>query len=163
MMNKLFTIMLIILLCSVSLLIFLAASDPEWIQVDAKSKDSSIHSYLPCSLKGSKRIRYLWLKVIYNDELLGDVLDHNKVYNDAYSHTFMRITIDCAMNRYAPLEVHNKSAKGYTLTYSELPEPLSFTKILPQSAEDIWKNFACTNNHTERMIITFKTLFESIN
>ncbi len=154
--------MLLILLCSVALLILLASSDPEWIQVNAKSKDSSVHSYLPSSLKGSKRIRYLWLKVIYDDETLGNVLDHNKVYIDAYSHTFLRVVIDCTENRYAPLEVHNKSANGYTLTFLELSEPLRFTKILPQTAEDSWKNFACTNNHTERMIITFKTLFENI-
>ena len=77
--NKLFIIILVVLLCSVALLFFVAASDPEWIQVDAKSKNSSVHSYLPSSLKGSKRIRYLWLNVIYNDESLGKVFDYKIV------------------------------------------------------------------------------------
>ena len=161
-MNKLFIIILVVLLCSVALLFLLAASDPEWIQVDAKSKNSSVHSYLPSSLKGSKRIRYLWLKVIYNDESLGKVFDHNKIYINAYSHTFLRVTIDCKKNSYAPLEEHNKSAKGYTLASFELLEPRQFIKIFPQTAEDSWKNFACTNNHAERMVITLKTLFKNI-
>ena len=161
-MNKLLTIMLVAQLCGVSIIFIVAVSDPDWIQIDAKSRNLSVHSYLPSGVNGSYPKKKLWLKVIYNEESLDKIFDHNKEYIGAYSHTFLRVTVDCAKNRYAPVEEYNESTKGYLLSSSEFPEPRQFTKIFPQTAEDTWKNFACSNTKGVRRMIALKTLVKNI-
>ena len=150
--------MLAVLFCVAIFIFFVAASGQEWTKVDTKKATSPVY-YLPSSLLGSKKWKILWLNVIYDKEMLARVLDNNKEYIDAYSHTFLKVYITCVNSRYTPLEEFNYSINGNLLGGgSDFLEPRQYTKILPGTAENVWKNFACNTGPLKQMVVTLKTI-----
>ena len=187
-MDKLFEIMLVSLLCGVTFIFILSATDLEWIPVEAKSTTSSSVYYRPGFLWiKSGKPRTLLLKVIYNKESLDRMFDNNKDYFGVYSHTLLKAHIDCVNSKYLTVEESSYSIDGnylggFTLLdpasgrlsaplheinikekrdlTGSLPkeEPRQYTDILPGTAEDEWRHFACESKTLDRIAITLKAL-----
>ncbi len=151
--------MLAVLLCVAIFIFFVAASGrQEWTKVDTKNATSSVY-YLSSSLLGSKKWKLLWLNVIYDKEMLARVLDNNKEHIDAYSHTFLKVYINCVNSSYTLFQEYNYSINGGSLGgSSDFLKPLQYTKILPGTDENVWKNFACNTGPLEQFVITLKTI-----
>ena len=157
-MIRIYQFMLAVLLCIAISIFFVAASGQEWTKVDTKNATSPVY-YHPNSLLGSKKWKLLWLNVIYDKESLVRVLDNNKEDIDAYSHTFLKVYINCVNSRYTPLEEFNYSINGGSLGGgSDFLEPRQYTKILPGTAENVWKNLACNTGPLKQMEVTLKTI-----
>jgi len=138
-----------------------AASDQKWIKVDTKNATSSVY-YLPSSLLGSKN-RRLRIKVIYDKKSLARVLDNNKEHINLYSHSFLGVSINCVNSSYKLFEEFNSSINGGSLGDGSnfggtfFLEPRQYTKILPGTADNVWKNFACKTSRLEQIIIPMIT------
>lgn len=126
--------MLVSLLCGVTFIFILSATDLEWIPVEAKSTTSSSVYYRPNFLwfKSGKPTRTLLLKVIYNKESLDRMFNNNKEYFGVYSHTLLEVRIDCVNSKYLTVEESSYSTDGNYLGGSTLlnPESGSFSRPL---------------------------------
>ncbi len=151
--------MLAVLLCVAISIFFVAASGrQEWTKVDTKKATSPVY-YHPNSLLGSKKWKILWLRVIYDKEMLARVLDNNKEHIDAYSHTLLKVYINCVNSSYTLFEEFNYSINGNPLGGRlDFLKPWQYTKILPGTAENVWKNFACNTGPLKQMVVTLKTI-----